>query len=267
MSWILLFLAALAQAPPAPLDAIYGKTPAGHTETRATQPLIDAKALKGKAVRKQVTIFFTDRNDGPRMNLLLYLPPGAGKVPVFLGLNANGNQSVSADPGIEMNEVWSVDPIDPKKLHHLQADDRSRGINAAQWPIEAILAHGFGFATVYCHDIAPDFPGRLSEGVPSLFPDGDHWTAIGAWAWGLSRAAEYLRNDGRIDPLHIGLIGQGPQGVAALWAAAQDRRFAFVISNDAGKGGKVLLNTIAPKRLLFTPDLNWDQAFEFATGK
>ena len=264
---MLLLLAGFAQAPPPSLEAIYGKTPTTQIDIRATDPHVDAKALKGKAVRKQVTIFFTDRNDGPRMNLLIYLPPGAGKVPVFLGLNADGNQTINADPGIDMNEVWTVDPLDPKKLHHLQADDRSRGASAAAWPVESILAHGFGVATVYCHDIAPDFAGRLSTGVPSLFPDSAKWTATGAWAWGLSRAADYLRNDSRVDPLHIGLIGQGPQGVAALWAAAQDRRFSFVISNDSGKGGKALIAAIPPKRLLFTTEWNWDQFFALATGK
>ena len=62
-------------------DQVYGKTPAGHTDIRVTPPLIDLKALKGKAVRKQVTIYFSDRNDGPHMQVLLYLPPGNTRSP------------------------------------------------------------------------------------------------------------------------------------------------------------------------------------------
>src|SRR5690242_3509985 len=50
----------------------------------------DRQALDGKAVRREVTIAFSDRPDGPRMDLLIYLPkdPGqSGRVPAFLGLN------------------------------------------------------------------------------------------------------------------------------------------------------------------------------------
>ena len=79
-------------------EHVYGKTPEGHADMRPTEPLIDNKALGGKAVRKQVTIFFTDRNDGPRMNLLLYLPPGAGKFPVFLELKVTGNRTSMPTP-------------------------------------------------------------------------------------------------------------------------------------------------------------------------
>lgn len=222
-------------------EHVYGKTPAGSTEARSTRPLIDMKALGGKAVRKQVTIFFTDRNDGPRMQLLVYLPPGAARVPVILGLNFNGNHTLHADTGIEMNDVWTADPIEPKKRLHLQADDRTRGSNAAAWQVEKILSHGYGLATIYYSDIEPDFPDGMRLGVRSLFPEPQNWSALGAWAWGLSRAVDYLRADARIDPGRIGVIGHSRLGKAALWAAAQDTRFSLVISNESGKGGASLL--------------------------
>ena len=41
-------------------ENVYGKTPAGHTDIRVMPPLVDLKALKGKAVRKQVTIYCSD---------------------------------------------------------------------------------------------------------------------------------------------------------------------------------------------------------------
>ncbi len=222
-------------------DQVYGKTPAGHTDIRVTPPLVDLKALKGKAVRKQVTIYFSDRNDGPHMQVLLYLPPGNTRVPVFVGLNFSGNHTVNADPGIIMNDVWVTDPLDPKKRLHQQADERTRGSNATAWQVEKILARGYGLATIYYYDIEPDFVGGLAESTRMLFPEPERWSALGVWAWGLSRAVDYLLGDPRLDPKRIGLIGHSRLGKAALWAAAQDHRFSLVISNESGKGGASLL--------------------------
>jgi hypothetical protein len=226
-------------------DQVYGKTPAWTGELRYSDVAVDSTALKGKAIRKQVTVYFTDRNDGPRMHVLLYLPKDArGAVPVFLGLNFNGNHTVHADPGIIGNEVWVRDPASttkPPKMLHLPPDDRTRGSDAAAWQIEKILAKGYGVATVYYGDIEPDFVGGVGFGVRPALDHVEDWSAIGAWAWGLSRAVDYLKTERGVDSRHIALIGHSRLGKAALWAAAQDSRFALVISNESGKGGASLL--------------------------
>ena len=140
-----------------------------------------------------------------------------------------------------MNDVWVTDPLDPKKRLHQQADERTRGSNATAWQVEKILARGYGLATVYYYDIEPDFVGGLAESTRMLFPEPERWSALGVWAWGLSRAVDYLLGDPRLDPKRIGLIGHSRLGKAALWAAAQDHRFSLVISNESGKGGASLL--------------------------
>jgi hypothetical protein len=223
-------------------DQVYGKTPSKEVPLRTSKAVVDPKARGGKAIRKQVTLYFSDRNDGPQLHLLIYLPAKSiGPVPVFVGLNFGGNHTVDADPGILSNDVWVKDPAGSGKWTRLPPDDRTHGSGAANWQVEKILAHGYGLATAYYYDIEPDFVGGMEYGVRPLFPDPENWSALGAWAWGLSRIADYLRTDKSIDSDHIALIGHSRLGKAALWAAAQDTRFALVISNESGKGGASLL--------------------------
>lgn len=206
---------------------------------------VEVDALGGKAVRKQVLINFTGNQDGPRMRLLIYVPKDATKpVPIFLGLNFGGNQTVAPDPGITINPGWvgrGWGVID----HH--ATEESRGASACQWQLQKILARGYGLATAYYGDIEPDFDGGIRHGVRALYlhpgqsaPAADGWGAIGAWAWGLSRAMDYLETDKDVDPHRVAVIGHSRLGKTALWAGAQDTRFALVISNDSGEGGAAL---------------------------
>ena len=223
-------------------DQVYGKTPSAGIPLRTGKVLTDPKALGGKAIRKQVTLYFSLLNDGPQLHLVMYLPAkAAGPSPVFVGLNFSGNQSVSADPGILVNDVWLKDPLASGKWMTLPPDDRTHGSGAANWQIEKILAHGYGLATAYYFDIEPDFVGGMEHGVRPLFPEPERWSALGAWAWGLSRMVDYLRTDRSVDPDRIAVIGHSRLGKAALWAAAQDPRFSLVISNESGKGGASLL--------------------------
>ena len=232
-------------------EQVYGRTPPGHSGLHFRVDSSDDHALNGTVVRKQITIFFSHDEAGPRMHLLLYLPKGArARVPVFLGLNSRGNQAVASDLGIFLPIVWTrgqAGANEPVVYQKHQADESTRGLEASQWQVARIIQHGFGLATAYCGDIEPDFLGGIRQGVRPLFfrpgqsnPGPDHWGALGAWAWGLSRAMDYLEKDGQVDGEKIALIGHSRLGKAALWSAAQDERFAVVISNESGKGGASL---------------------------
>src|SRR5687767_14100391 len=69
-------------------EHVYGKMPGKAKGQHYRVISEDPQALGGKAIRKQVAIFFTADEAGPSMEVLLYLPKGAkGPVPIFAGLN------------------------------------------------------------------------------------------------------------------------------------------------------------------------------------
>lgn len=214
---------------------VHGRSPERPRGMTFELSSIDEKALGGKAVRKQVTIYFYGKKDGPRGDLLLYLPAGSRKpVPVFLGLNFGGNHGINSDPGIRLGDVW----VRGKKQ---TATESSRGATSSRWAIDQILARGYGVATMYYFDIEPDFDGGRKYGVRAGTPQApDSWGAVAAWAWGLSRAMDYLQTDSRVDAKRVAVMGHSRLGKAALWAGAEDTRFAMVISNDSGEGGAAL---------------------------
>jgi hypothetical protein len=199
-----------------------------------------------QAIRQQVRLRFGNGPDAPAVDVLLYLPQTDHPVPVFLNLNFRGNQAEHPDPAIRMTRAWLPDDEQNGIVDH-RATEASRGTSSRRWPVEPLVARGYGMATACYGEIFPDRPDGRAESVLAALGrpvDGelapDEPGAIAAWAWGLSRILDWLVRQPEIDATRVIVVGHSRNGKAALWAGACDERFAMVVSNESGCGGAAL---------------------------
>lgn len=207
-------------------------------------------ALKGKAVRREVRICCYQGEKFFSFDLLLYLPKHITRpVGAFIGLNFKGNHGCTAETDVLMTpscfndgQINAVTSQTPEFFA-----EKQRGVQAYRWCFEEIIDRGYAAATICYEDIFPDTPDGWQTSCFSLWGDwngynGAHekYSAIGAWAWGLSRGMDYLESVPQIDREKVFLHGHSRLGKTALWTGALDTRFAMVISNDSGCLGAAL---------------------------
>ena len=190
----------------------------------------EGEALDGKATRRQVRITVTTEKGSSDAMLLLYLPNTDEPSPVVVGLNFNGNHTVLDDPAILPSCANEKDE---------EALAAERGKSTGRWSIAEAIERGYGVATVWCNDFAPDDAKGYTSRVVGLF-DEPEFKAVGAWAFGIHRCVDYLVEAPEVDARRIADIGHSRLGKAAVGAGANDERIALVISNDSGNTGASL---------------------------
>jgi len=218
----------------------YGRDPGRPANERFEVTDAGTPALDGRAIRKQVTIRFSEDNSWPAIHLLIYLPAGATKpVPVLFSINFGAVQNAVEDPGITPQPVW-----DPKTNTRM---DPPKGRGFGRLNVTPFLDAGIGVATYYYGDVDPDYLNGFSNGIRARYLKPgqterapDDWGSIGAWAWGMSRVEDYFETDKNIDAKRVAIHGVSRLGKTVMWAGAHDQRFAAVIASCSGEGGAAL---------------------------
>ena len=198
---------------------VYGRSPGKPEHVAFSVIEENPKAMDGAATLRRIAISSRQGGRSHRFELTLFLPnKRSGAAPVFLLIN---NRPPS-----------NTDPTRKEK--------------SGFWPAEQIIARGYGIAAFHYAELAPDDAKTFRDGVIKFFDEGMGgtssytWSALAAWGWGASRAMDYFATDPRVDKTHVAVVGHSRGGKAALWAGAEDERFAMVVSNDSGEGGAAL---------------------------
>jgi hypothetical protein len=217
---------------------MYGAMPPAPENLRFIVRRVDPSALNGKAKLKEVDLVLGDET-AQVIHLMVVIPAGSvGPAPVFVGPNFSGNHTLLPDTNIIITDAWMYDDY-PGVVEH-RATAAGRGGCTDTWPIERIIGRGYAVATFYNGDVEPDDPA-LRDGIRYHLPGGDPGLhgpgTVAAWAWGVSRAVDYLVTDKDVDAGRIAVVGHSRNGKAALVAAAFDERIALAIPHQAGCGG------------------------------
>jgi len=195
--------------------------------------------FNGQAIRKQVTIYFTEDTSRYKADLLIYLPANTEKpAPVLLKIGFAPNCLTVDDPGIRQGMMWN------REGKQVPA---SEGRSFGFFDVEKFISNGIGVATIYYGDIEPDFPNGIKYGIRGHYlkpgqetPAADEWGAISAWSWGLSCVMDYLQTDPMVNSKQLALYGISRLGKTVLWTGARDERFGMVIASCSGEGGAAL---------------------------
>ncbi len=232
-------------------EHMHGHVPAGVSNEIFPKVRKQVDFLDGRATLREVRVHFVEP-DGPFMDLLVILPAGEGPHPLFLGFNFGGNHTIHPSRDISLTESWV------KKIRWMpegavvdhRATDLGRGC-CHRWPVEDMIDSGIGLATAYYGDVDPDFDDGFKNGVHAIFgqPKKNEWGSIATWAWALSRAMDYIETVPECDSEKVAVFGHSRLGKTALWAGANDTRFAMVISNNSGSGGAALTRRRFGERL------------------
>jgi hypothetical protein len=216
---------------------MYGHAPPAPGKMRFAVERVDTNFFGGKATKKEVTIHLGPA-DAPRIQLLMVVPNERKEAaPAFVGLNFCGNHTLVNDASVSLPTTWM--PKNCAGVTNEHATEAGRGAQLNVWALEQSIARGYAVAAFYMGDVEPDRPDA-PEGVRAYYTRmGKHydWGAIAAWAWGFSRAIDYLITDKDIDAKRIAVVGHSRNGKAALVAAAFDERIALAIPLQAGCGG------------------------------
>jgi pimeloyl-ACP methyl ester carboxylesterase len=198
-------------------ENVFGFVPETPYEKNFRVISVDKNAINGTATLKMVEIEISSGGKSLVIHLTLFTPNNLKKpAPVFLLIDNRGPAN--------------TDPL--------------RKIKSPFWPVEEAIARGYGMAVYYNADVDPDNFDDFKNGIHAILDKSPRpenaWGTLAAWAWGASRCMDYLVTDKDVASDKVAVVGHSRGGKTALWACAEDTRFAMVVSNESGAGGAAL---------------------------
>ena len=225
-------------------DDVYGQGPT--TGWDLSWELLHEHVTATHLLRQQWALVISTALGTHRCVVMVDLPEGAPAVPAFLGLNFRGNHACTADTAVidlQRQSPQRGGPIHYEGLREPVTLPVSRGIEAHRWPAELVTSRGYAAVTACYLQCGPDSVDIFRHGIHRLFDSttaetrGPHdWGSLSIWSWLLSRILDALEGGmaPAVDSTRVAVLGHSRLGKAALWAAAQDPRFAAAISNNSG---------------------------------
>jgi len=122
------------------------------------------------------------------------------------------------------------------------------GLTGPTWQ-QQLLARGWGYAVLIPTSYQEDSGAGLTRGIIGLANRGqprrpEDWGTLRAWAWGASRALDYLETDPAVDAGRVGIEGLSRYGKAALVTMAYEPRFSIGFIGSSGAGGAKILRRV-----------------------
>ena len=232
-------------------DVMYGVMPPEPDKLELRKLSEKKGVLDGSADRYEYRVIC--RMDNGRefdFDMLLYVPADKPDAPVFLTLNFKGNQAVAEEDDVRITRSAMYIP---GRWHASEPSDGARSFQLEHLNAREAVKRGYAVTTACYGEIFPDNLDGFRKSIFTLFYDEDdlrsdcerslqelqtkplrNISAIGGWAWGLSRMVDALE---KLNFSEFAVVGHSRLGKAALWAGANDERFKLVVSNNSGHGG------------------------------
>jgi hypothetical protein len=197
---------------------VYGRVPPHVPRVRWSVAETKPETSGGRAVVTRKIVGHVDNSAYPLINvdieLFLTTPEGARGVPVIIEF---------------FPPEWAA-RIPPQP--------------SPSWQ-EQVIARGWAYAILSPTSIQADNGAGLTRGIIGLLNKGqtrkpDDWGALRAWAWGASRALDYLATDPAVDARRAVIEGVSRYGKASLVTMAYEPRFAIGFIGSSGMGGAAL---------------------------
>ncbi|MFH5882902.1 acetylxylan esterase [Halalkalibaculum sp. DA3122] len=199
-------------------EHVYGQVPDHFDSIEFSTVSSNPEALNGSVTARQVQITVGRKGKSIRIGLNLLIPNDVqSPVPVTVLINHRGPENM----------------------------DIARQVKKDFWPAEYIVKQGYAAAVFDVEDLSDDNPETYDEDLlKTLYPEQlekkSGMRTISAWAWGAMRVMDYIVRAPELDQERSVLVGHSRGGKTALWAGAQDFRWAVTVSNESGAGGAAL---------------------------